>query len=517
MLEQVRLAVFNHLFSSIADEMGVTIERTAYSPNIKERKDFSCALFSPGGEMVAQAAHIPVHLGSMPLSVQAALERFTFEPGDMVILNDPFQGGTHLPDITVVTPIFAGERLLAYAANRAHHNDVGGAAPGSMPLAGDLFQEGIRIPPLKLYKAGQRNEEAFELLLANVRVPRERRADLEAQAAANRRAAVRVAELAAKHGADTLLAQMDRLLDYTETLTKRCIAAIPDGTYEAVDYLDDDGHGTERIPIRVRLDVAGDRAHLDFQGSADQVPGPVNCVFAVTLSAVAYCFRCLLPGETPTNGGAFRAFQIHAPQGSVVNARFPAAVSAGNVETSQRVVDVVLRALAEAVPHHIPAAACGTMNNLVIGGHDGQGRPFAYYETMGGGMGAHPSADGLSAVQTHMTNTKNTPVEAFERAYPLRVRRYAVRIGSGGPGRHFGGDGLVREIEALVPCEATLITERRLHPPYGLAGGEPGRPGRNALRRGSFWQQLPPKVQLSLQPGDVLRIETPGGGGFGAR
>ncbi len=517
MLDSVRLAVFHNLFSSIADEMGVTIERTAYSPNIKERKDFSCALFSPDGEMIAQAAHIPVHLGAMPLSVAAAIERFTFEPGDVVILNDPYMGGSHLPDITMITPVFAGSQLIAFAASRAHHNDVGGMSPGSMPLASDIFQEGVRIPPIRLYQRGLLNEDVMALLLANVRVPRERQADLEAQVAGNRRAAQRLIEMTRKYGIEQVREQMNRLLDYTETLTRRCIAEIPSGVYTFEDVLDDDGRGTANIPIRVSLSIEGDTARVDFTGSSPQVPGPLNCVYAVTLSAVAYAFRCLLDPETPTNGGVFRAFEVVAPEGTVVNARFPAPVAGGNVETSQRIVDAVLGALAQALPQRIPAAACGSMNNLIMGGRDVPGAAFAYYETMGGGMGGHASGDGLSAVQTHMTNTKNTPIEALEQAYPLRVHRYAVRHGSGGTGLHRGGDGIVREVEVLVPTHVTLLTERRSNPPYGLAGGTPGAPGRNLLRKAGStqWEELPAKVQLELEPGDILRIETPGGGGYG--
>lgn len=517
MLESVRLAVFQNLFSSIADEMGVTIQRSAYSPNIKERKDFSCAIFSPQGEMVAQAAHIPVHLGSMPLSVRAALDMYHFEPGDVVILNDPYMGGTHLPDITMIMPVFADGRLIAFAANRAHHNDVGGMSPGSMPLAEDIFQEGIRIPPVRLYRRGELNDDIMRLLTANVRVPRERKADLEAQVAGNRRAVQRLSELALKYGPEELLAQMDRLLDYTEALTRRCIEAIPDGTYTFEDFLDDDGRGTESIPIRVTLTVKGSTAHLDFSESAPEVAGPVNCVYAVTLSAVAYAFRCLMDADAPTNGGTFRAFTVEAPAGTVVNARFPSPVAGGNVETSQRIVDVVLGAFAQALPGRIPAASCGSMNNLVMGGKDAQGAAWAYYETMGGGMGAHARGDGRSAVQTHMTNTQNTPIEALEQSYPLRVRRYAVRRNSGGAGMYRGGDGIVREVEVLLPAQATLLTERRRHAPYGLAGGAPGAPGRNRLLRAGAteWVDLPPKVQLDLTPGDRLCIETPGGGGYG--
>lgn len=517
LVEQARLAIFNNLFRSVADEMGVTVERTAYSPNIKERLDFSCALFTTEGEMVAQAAHIPVHLGAMPLSVKAALDRFpSFAPGDIIMLNDPYMGGTHLPDITLITPLFAGDELIGFAACRAHHNDVGGVSAGSMPVAKDIFQEGIRIPPVRLYDAGKLNSALLDLILANVRVPRERRADLYAQVAALRRAQIRAEEIVAKYGVAAVRTQMRELLDYTERLMRERIRRIPDGRYTFTDVIEDDGCGNTDLPIRVAVEVRGDEATVDFAGSAPQAEGPVNAVYAVTLSAVVYCFRCLLGPETPASGGSFRPLTVLAPEGTVVNASFPAPVAAGNVETSQRIVDVVLGALAQALADEIPAAACGTMNNLAMGGFDADGNAFAYYETMGGGMGAHAGGDGLSAVQTHMTNTKNTPVEALELAYPLRVVRYDIRRGSGGAGRYSGGDGLVREIEVLQPCDATLLTERRRTAPYGLVGGSPGRPGRNLLSRGGGpWQELDSKVQLRLEPGDRLRIETPGGGGYG--
>lgn len=517
-LEQARLAIFNNLFRSVADEMGVTIERSAYSANIKERLDFSCAIFSSDGEMVAQAAHIPVHLGAMPLSVKAAVERFaSFAPGDVILLNDPYMGGTHLPDLTLISPLFAGERLLGFAACRAHHNDVGGSSAGSMPVATDIFQEGIRIPPVKLYSGGRLNSELLDLILANVRVPRERRADLNAQVAALRRAALRTDEIVAKYGEDAVRTQMRELLDYTERLMRDRIKRIPDGRYTFSDVMEDDGYGNENLAIRATVEIRGDHATIDFTGTAPQTQGPVNAVYAVTLSAVVYCFRCLLAPGVPTSGGSFRPLTVLAPEGSIVNAIFPAPVAAGNVETSQRIVDVVLGALAQALPEEVPAAACGTMNNLALGGFDKDGSPFAYYETMGGGMGAHAEGDGLSAVQTHMTNTKNTPVEALELAYPLRVHRYAVRRGSGGAGRTRGGDGLVREIEVLQPCDVTLLTERRRTRPYGLAGGSSGLPGCNLVsRQCGPWNELGPKVHIHLDPGDKLRIETPGGGGYGA-
>lgn len=528
MLKEVQLEIFKNLFSAIAEEMGKALERAAYSPNIKERKDFSCALFSPAGELVAQAAHIPVHLGSMPLSVQAAIDRCGSDlaPGDLIILNDPYQGGTHLPDLTAVTPVFTGQELVGFAANRAHHADIGGAAPGSMSLVSEIFAEGLRIPPVKLYRGGRLDRDLLDWLLANVRVPRERRGDLAAQLAANRRGAERFAELIAARGLPQVRRAMDDLLAYGERLARQAIAALPDGRYTSTDALDDDGLGHGPIPIEAAVTIAGDRAIIDFTGTAAQVAGPVNCVRAVTLSAAAYVLRCLMGPGAPTNGGLWRAFDLIAPEGSLVAAQFPAAVAAGNVETSQRLVDVLLGALAQAAPDRIPAAACGSMNNVVIGGYDPRrGENFAYYETVAGGMGGSARGMGLSGVQTHMTNTQNTPVEALEHAYPLRVRRYALRTGSGGAGRAAppgrGGDGLVREIEALVPCRATLLTERRRLRPWGLHGGEAGAAGENAVLRPTGGDgpgaetPLPPKVSLDLAPGDVLIVRTPGGGGYG--
>ncbi|MFO7319990.1 MAG: hydantoinase B/oxoprolinase family protein [Bacillota bacterium] len=519
MLPQAQLEIFKNLFRSIAEEMGVVLQRSAYSPNIKERLDFSCALFDPSGELVAQAAHIPVHLGSMPAAVKAAADSFPeLEEGDVVLLNDPYRGGTHLPDITAVTPAYFQGRLVGYVANRAHHADVGGAFPGSMGLARDVFQEGIRIPPVRLYRRGALQRDVMELLLANVRVPEERRGDLEAQVAANRRGAARLAELAAKYGPETAEAWMRELLDYTERMTRALIASLPRGSYTFADCIEDDGLGSGPLPIRVRVDLLGDRAVVDFTGTAPQTAGPLNCPKAVTVSAVAYVFRCLTDPETPANAGAFRAFEVVVPEGTLLHARPPAPVAGGNVETSQRVVDVVLGALAQAAPGRIPAASCGTMNNVVVGGYDPRrGSAFTYYETLGGGMGAHARGPGLSAVQTHMTNTKNTPVEALEHAYPLRVRRYCIRTGSGGRGAYSGGDGLVRALEALVPCKAALLTERRITRPYGLAGGEPGTPGENLLWPAGAQApiSLPGKVEVELNPGDILEIRTPGGGGYG--
>lgn len=512
------LAIFNALLASVAEEMGVTLGRTAHSPNIKERRDYSCGVFGPDGRMVAQAAHIPVHLGAMPVAIEAVRHLAPFRPGDMFILNDPYLGGTHLPDISLISPVFCDDELVGFVTNRAHHADVGGMSPGSMPVATELYQEGVIIPPVRLYDAGRLNEDLFALLLRNMRVPEQRRGDFDAQIAAQRTGEARLAALARRYGTAELKRQMAALLAYAERLTRAALAQIPEGSYEFEDVLDDDGAGAEPVPIRVRLTLKDGGLHCDFTGSAPQRPGSINAVASVTRSAVYYVVRCLLDPEAPSNDGCFRPVTFTLPEGSVVNARPPAAVSAGNVETSQRIVDVVLGALAQARPDLIPAASSGTMNNLTIGGYDPfHGRHYTYYETICGGAGAGPSGDGLSAVHTHMTNTLNTPVEALELAYPFRITTYAVRRGSGGGGRHRGGDGAVRGYFFLAPAMVTIVSERRRVPPWGLAGGSPGAPGRNLLRRADGQEvELPGKASFTVQPGDELLIYTPGGGGWGA-
>ncbi len=520
-VDPTALAVFDALFASVAEEMGVTLGRTAHSPNIKERRDYSCALFDSAGKLVAQAAHIPVHLGAMPLAVEAALPLAPFAPGDVVILNDPYLGGTHLPDVTLVSPVFWGRgprrELVGFVVSRAHHADVGGSAPGSMPLATDLYQEGVVIPPLRLVRRGRRNREVLSLLLRNVRTPDERLGDLDAQLAAQRTGEARLLELVVRYGRREIGRQMADLQDYAERLTRAAIAHIPDGSYTFEDVLDDDGLSDEPVPIRLRLTVRGRRLHFDFTGSARERPSSVNAVAAVTRSAVYYVVRCLLEEGAPTNDGCLRPVGFTLPEGSVVNARPPRAVSAGNVETSQRIVDVVLGALAKAVGGRIPAASAGTMNNVSIGGFDAErSRPFAYYETLGGGSGAGPSGDGLSAVHTHMTNTMNTPTEALELSYPVRVQEYAVRRGAGGRGRRRGGHGLVRQYEFLTPVHVTIVSERRKRGPWGLRGGAPGAAGRDVLAEpNGRRRRLPSKVELAAPAGACLRIETPGGGGWG--
>ncbi len=519
--DPIKLEIFNHLFSAVAEEMGTVLRRSSYSPNIKERRDFSCALFDEKGQLIAQAAHIPVHLGAMPLSVAAAVERFShdLEPGDLIILNDPFHGGTHLPDITMVSPVFLpSNELIGFAASRAHHADVGGITPGSMPVAREIYQEGLIIPPVKLAQVKNINQHVLDLILANVRTPQERLGDLEAQIAANRRGEARLLELTARYGRDEVKEAMKQLLAYTERMMHRLLSSLPKGTYRFDDFLDDDGVMNEPVPVTVVITLEGSSARVDFTGTAPQRPGSINAVYAITLSAVYYVFRCLLGQDVPDNAGCIVPIEVIAPTGTIVNALPPAPVAGGNVETSQRLVDVLLGALAQASPEKIPAASQGTMNNVTIGGlapSEGQQRAFTYYETSGGGMGARPNADGLSAKHSHMTNTLNTPVEALEYAYPLRVLRYEIRRGSGGRGNHTGGDGIRRDLQALTDCQATLLTERRKYRPYGLAGGESGQPGENVLIRTGEQVRLPGKGTIELKAGDVLSIRTPGGGGYG--
>ncbi|BDQ35362.1 hydantoinase B/oxoprolinase family protein [Pseudodesulfovibrio portus] len=519
-ISPILLEVFKNRFASIAEEMGVTLTHTAFSPNIKERRDLSCAVFDEQGDMIAQAAHIPVHLGSMPLSVKAAMaameEEGGFAPGDMAMLNDPFKGGTHLPDITIVAPVFAEGKDTPsfFVANRAHHADVGGMAAGSMPLSTSLFQEGLIIPPVRIVRRGETDRELMRLILNNVRTPLEREGDFAAQFMANVTGVRRMTECVDKYGLDTCTAYARALMDYSERVTRQAVKDIPDGEYEYEDFLDDDGMGAEAIPIRLNMTVAGDSARLDFSASGDQVRGSVNAVRSITLSAVLYVFRSLAGRDIPANAGCLRPIEVVTRPGSILDARFPAAVAGGNVETSQRTVDVILGALSLAMPDAVPASSQGTMNNLTIGGQ-AEGKPFAYYETLAGGMGASPEADGESGVHSHMTNTLNTPVEALEYAYPMRVREYAVLRGTGGRGRHSGGDGMVRDVELLTDCDVTVLSERRKRGAPGTAGGEPGQPGRNVLITGTGPEPLPGKFHRSLNKGDRIRIETPGGGGFG--
>ncbi|MCJ7642940.1 MAG: hydantoinase B/oxoprolinase family protein [Candidatus Aminicenantes bacterium] len=514
--DPIELELFKNIFISISEEMAAVLGRTALSPNIKERKDFSCALFNDRGETLAQGSHIPVHLGAMPLSVRAAMESVRFEEGDLVILNDPYRGGTHLPDITCVSPVFVRGKLGFFAANRAHHSDVGGMTPGSMPLAQEIFQEGLIIPPLKLVRKGKIDNDILALILSNVRTPDERRGDILAQVAANGIGRRRLLETIERYGS-AKVARYGRLVqDYAERVLRETIRSIPDGTYVFSDVLDDDGISDRPVRIGVEIEVRGDSAVVDFSSSAPQVSGSVNANFAVTCSAVLYVFRSLVSEDIPFNTGLLRPLKIVAPKGLIVNAEFPAATVGGNVETSQRIVDVLLGALAKALPGRVPAASSGTMNNVAFGGRDPvRERSFAYYETIGGGMGASPARDGLSGVHTHMTNSLNTPVEALENYLPVRIRRYGLRPDSGGRGRFKGGEGIVREYEFLVASQLTIISERRKFPPYGLEGGRAGAVGKNTLIRKGREMVLGSKINLRVEPGDVLRVETPGGGGYG--
>jgi len=516
--DAIELEIFKNLFVSIAEEMGAVLGRTSLSPNIKERKDYSCAVFNRKGETLAQGSHIPVHLGAMPLSVQAALASLTFEDGDLVLVNDPYRGGTHLPDITAIAPVFVSGRLAFFAANRAHHSDVGGMSPGSMPLATEIFQEGLILPPLKLICRGRMNDDVLNLILANVRTPEERRGDLLAQIAACEKGRGRVIEAVEKFGLARVNRYAGLIQDYTETYLRKTLRAIPAGQYEFSDMLDNDGITDDPVRISVRITLSGGRAKIDFRGSSPQVKGGVNANAAVTTSAVLYVFRSLIEEDIPVNTGLLRLLTIIAPPGLVVSARFPAATAAGNVETSQRIVDVLLGALAKAMPGRIPAASQGTMNNIALGGYDPvRKRSFAYYETIGGGMGASRERAGLSGVHTHMTNSLNTPLEALENYLPLRIRGYSLRPGSGGAGRNRGGDGIIREYEFSVPTRVTIMSERRVFPPYGMEGGSPGRRGRNILISKGRRKVLGSKSDVTVQAGDIIRIETPGGGGYGLK
>jgi N-methylhydantoinase B len=529
MRDPVELEIFKSLFHSIAEEMGAALRRTAFSPNIKERRDYSCAVFDGAGEVVAMGDHMPVHLGSMPMSVRAAVETLTLNAGDVAILNDPFCGGTHLPDITLVAPVFIadknkrGAKPAFYVASRAHHADVGGTYAGSMGICREIYQEGIRIPPIKLIAGGKLQDDVFRLLLNNVRTPEEREGDLNAQIAACHTGAERLLEITERYGLKRVEDVMDDLQEYSEKLMRSFLSKVPHGRYEAEDFLDDDGAGSG--PVRIAVTLTFQRATagkplvtVDFTGSSPQVAGSINAVDAIAFSACFYVFRCLLQEDVPAAAGLMRPVLMIAPKGTVVNARPPAAVAGGNVETSQRIVDALLRALAKAMPDRVPAGSSGTMNNLTIGGIDERtGEPFAYYETIAGGMGARPDRDGVSGVHTHMTNSLNTPAEALEYAYPLRVTEYSLRKGSGGKGKFRGGDGIVREVELLADSEVTLLADRRSRGPYGLQGGVDGSAGRTeVVHADSKREMLLGKTSVRLKKGDKVKIESPGGGGWGA-
>ena len=539
MPDPVELEVFKNLYHSIAEEMGAALRRTSFSPNIKERRDYSCAVFDSEGQVIAMGDHMPVHLGSMPMSVAAAVEECELKPGDIVILNDPFRGGTHLPDITLVMPVYvrrrknrrSGDEPDFYVASRAHHADVGGTYPGSMGPCREIYQEGLRIPPIKIMRGGKLVADVLSLLLNNVRTPEEREGDLGAQIAACQTGAQRLREICARYGLARARRAAADLLVYSEEMMRALLRTIPPGSYQAEDFLDNDGIDDKPVRIAVTIQVRKSSARtrlapvtIDFTGSDPQVQGAINAVEAITYSACFYVFRCLLREDVPATSGLMRPIRVIAPSGTVVNAKPPAAVAGGNVETSQRIVDVLLKALAQAIPDRIPAAASGTMNNLTIGGIDLRfgdprfGEPFAYYETIAGGMGARPTKDGVSGVHTHMTNSLNTPAEALEYAYPIRLRQYSFRPNSGGVGLYNGGDGIVREIEVLTDAQVTLLADRRSRGPYGLAGGADGAPGRTVIvRRDGSEEEIAGKTSVRLRAGERVRIESPGGGGWGAR
>jgi N-methylhydantoinase B len=511
-IDPIELELMRNFFEAAAEEMGITLSRVAFSANIKERRDFSCAVFDQSGQLLAQAAHIPVHLGSMPASVQAVRARLgALREGDVAIVNDPFAGGTHLPDITIVSPICHEDRVIGYTANRAHHADVGGTSPGSMTLSRHIDEEGIRIEPALLYEGGARNQELLDRILNAVRTPDERMGDLDAQLAANRVGAAAMRRLFGGVGIEKVRAYGDALLDYAQAFMARAIESIPCGEYRFEDAMDDDGAGNAPVPIRVRVIIKDQRATVDFTGTAQQAAGCINCPEAVTRSAVYYCFACLLDEQVPFNAGCFRNIQVVTEPGSLVHAKYPAAVVAGNTETSQRVVDAVFGALAKALPGRIPAASCGTMSSLALGGAG-----WTYYETIAGGSGASPIGDGASAIQCHMTNTLNTPAEALEMQYSLRVRKFERIGGSGGSGKFHGGDGVLREIEALADCDGTVLSDRRAGRPYGLAGGESAVAGKNSIIETNGAERIiPGKAKFSLKAGERIRISTPGGGGLG--
>lgn len=522
-MDVIEITIFKNIFQSISDEMGKILQYSAFSPNIKERKDFSCALFTAAGESFAFGTHIPVHLGAMPLSVKTAISEVTLEEGDMVVLNDPYRGGTHLPDITLIAPLFQKGRIAFFTANRAHHSDVGGMQAGSMPLSSEIFQEGLIIPPVKLLKRNKPNEEIFNMILSNVRTPGERQGDLMAQIAANKRGNQRLEENIEKYGFHNIDSYSKFLIDYTERLFKSLIAEIPDGCYYFEDILDDDGFETRDILIKVCVTVTGDRLIIDFSGSSPQVKGGINTNNAVTYSSVLYVLTTLLDEEIPINSGIMRPVELVLPPESIVNASKPHGLAGGNVETSQRIVDVLMGALSQAMPGRIPAASQGTMNNITFGGHG-----FAYYETIGGGAGAGPSANGESGVHTNMTNSLNTPVESLEIDFPVEIGSYSLRKNSGGKGKFKGGDGVTRTYKFLKDAHVSILSERRRKRPYGLQGGEPGQSGQNILIKTQCQESkngkkrkrkipLGSKANVEISAGDCLIIRTPGGGGYGKK
>lgn len=520
-IDPITLEVLRNALEAVAQEMGAVLKLTAFSPNIKERMDASTAIFDAQAQLVAQAEHVPVHLGAMMRAMPAILARSgALDPGDVIVVNDPFVGGAHLPDITLVAPVHLGDRLVGYLASRAHHSDVGGMEPGSMPgRSTEIFQEGLIIPPVRLVRGGAEQADVMAMILANVRTPEERRGDLNAQLACLGVGARRLAELAGRYGADTLVAGFAAILNYSERRMRRRLAELPPGTYTAEDRLDDDGTSDEPVPIRLTVTVTPERLILDFAGTASQRAGNVNAVAPMAQSAAFFAVKVLTDPTLPPNAGVLRAIEIRIPEGSVLDARHPAAVCAGNTETTQRVCDTVLRAFAQVAPDRIPAASQGTMNLVGIGGRDPRtGRPYTYIETICGGQGGRPRGPGMDAVQVNMTNTLNTPVESLEIAYPLRVERYELRPEAGGRGRHGGGRGVIRTLKVIGhEARVSLQTDRRSNAPYGLHGGEDGRPGINRLvDRDGDARIVPGKGSHTLGPDEAVIVETPCGGGWGA-
>lgn len=511
-MDAIELSIFASRIAAACAEMGAVLRQAALSPNIKDRLDFSCAVFDRRGDLCAQAAHIPVHLGSMAYAMADIVSQVPWREGDMVVLNDPYRGGTHLPDVTVIAPVYVRAELVAFVACRAHHADIGATIPGSMPLSSSLDEEGLVIAPTHLVCGGDIDETALRAITQSMGNPDHSRADFAAQISANRAGLQRVGELVNEMTVPAFDRALVALNDYGERMARSALAKLKPGTYSFTDYLDDDGLGTQDISIHVALEIAGANVSVDFSGTASQVRGNLNCPLSVAAAAVYYVFRCLMPDATTACAGVFRPIRIFAPAGCLLNPARPAAVAAGNVETSTRIVDVMLGALAAALPGEIPAASHGSMNNIAMGARSSAGN-WDYYETIGGGMGAGPRGGGLSGVQTHMTNTLNTPIESLEMHYPLRISRYGLRRGSGGAGERDGGDGLVREFTFLRETTVTLLTERRRRAPWGLGGGEAGLCGENWVDD----QQLPGKAKLTVQPGQRLRILSAGGGGYGAR
>lgn len=514
----IEVEVFNKLFSSIAEEMGIILTRSSFSSNIKERQDFSCAIFDNKGNLVAQAAHIPVHLGAMPQTMRHALKAHSFKKGDTMIINDPFQGGSHLPDITLIEPVYKENDLLFYVASRAHHADVGGSTPGSMGYCTSFAEEGVCIGPTLLYQKDNLNKKFLSSFLNLVRNPAERQGDLQAQKAALTRGRTRLLEALSRYGSTHVFTILAQLQKYGKNLMRHVLTTIPDGTYSFTDYLDNDGTNNKPLSLHVDLRIDGDEALADFSRCADQIKAPLNTVRPVTISATMYVFQCLLGNDFPINQGSYRPITIKTRSGSLLDATPPSPVAAGNVETSQRIVDLLFGALAQAVPERIPAASCGSMNNIAIGGYNESGQQFTYYETIGGGMGGRPSANGLSGIHTHMTNTLNTPVEALEHSFPLLVEEYSLRSDSGGSGQHHGGKGIIRTYQFLTESQVSLLTDRRVIGPYGLQGGETGKQGENILlKKDGSQERLPGKISFNAQKGEKLIIKTPGGGGWGKK